>query len=253
MALANLSFFGKSIGLTSQLSILLPDSGNGPFPVFYLLHGLSDDHTTWLRRTSLERYAADIPMIIVMPATGRGWYTNSESPGGRAYEDHITKDVLPFIDRLFPTIQRREGRVIGGLSMGGYGAVKLALKFPDTFCSATSHSGPLMTPLHKPESRPKELQAKGAEFEAIFGKDWRGGPNDPIALAKKCPLHLRPALRFDCGTNDFLLDQNREFHSLLNELPFPHEYQEFDGDHNWAYWDNHIQEALAFHRRQLHI
>src|SRR5271163_4383628 len=163
MALATLSFFSRSIGLTSNITAILPD-GPGPFPVFYLLHGLSDDHSTWSRRTSIERYVSGIPLVIVMPETARGWYTNSETLPGLRYEDHITQDVIPFIDRLFPTIARREGRVIGGLSMGGYGAVKLALKFPDTFCSATSHSAPLLTPLHKPETRPQGLHPMLPEF-----------------------------------------------------------------------------------------
>ena len=91
------------------------------------------------------------------------------------------------------------------------------------------------------------------EFEAIFGEGWRGGENDPVALAKKCPIPLRPALRLDCGTEDFLLEQNREFHEHLTALKYPHEYEEFPGDHSWGYWDLHVQEALAFYRRVLHL
>ena len=253
MALANLSFFGRSIGVTTGLTVILPDAGPGPFPVFYLLHGLGDDHTIWARRTSIERYVSGLPLIVVMPDTARGWYTNSATTPGALYEDHLIKDVIPFVDRLFPTIARREGRVIGGLSMGGYGAVKLALKFPDLFCSATSHSGAVMTPLYKPETRPKDFQPMATEFEAIFGSSWRGGSSDPTALATKCPIHLRPALRIDCGTNDFLLDQNREFHACLDSLHFPHEYEEFPGEHNWAYWDIHVQDAIRFHCRVLKI
>jgi S-formylglutathione hydrolase FrmB len=137
--------------------------------------------------------------------------------------------------------------------MGGYGAVKLALKFPHLFCAATSHSGPLMTPLYKPETRPKDYQPMLTEFESIFGPDWQGGPNDPVALAQKCPLHLRPALRLDCGVGDFLLEQNRDFHTHLQSLPYPHEYEEFPGEHNWAYWDTHIQDAIRFHSKVLKI
>jgi S-formylglutathione hydrolase FrmB len=256
MALMDISFFSRTIGLSSRMMAIVPESGKGPFPVFYLLHGLSDDCTAWTRRTSLERYVSGgggVPMIVVMPETGRGWYTNAAGPGGLAWEDHILKEVVGFVDRLFPTIARREGRVVGGLSMGGYGAVKLALKYPDVFCAATSHSGVVLTPLHKPEERPKELQALMPEFEAHFGRDWRGGENDPVALAKKCPLHLRPALRLDCGTDDFLLSQNREFHEYLQSIRYPHEYEEFPGGHTWSYWDLRVQEAIAFHRRVLRI
>jgi S-formylglutathione hydrolase FrmB len=255
MALAEISFFGKSLGMNTRLMALLPESTGtgGRFPVFYLLHGLGDDCTAWVRKTGIERYVSELPLIVVMPDAGRGWYTNARAGDGRAYEDHLVKDLVPFVDRVFPTIARREGRVIGGLSMGGYGAVKMALKFPEMFCSATSHSGSVMTPLHKPETRPKDLQALKPEFEAIFGQDWRGGENDPLALAKKCPITLRPALRLDCGLEDFLLDQNREFHAYLESIRFPHEYAEFPGDHAWAYWDEHVKEAIAFHGRRLHL
>ena len=92
-----------------------------------------------------------------------------------------------------------------------------------------------------------------AELDAIFGKNCRGGPNDCLALARKCPKKLRPALRLDCGTEDFLLPQNRLYHRRLEQMGFPHVYEEFPGDHNWAYWDAHIMQAVAFHRRALHV
>jgi len=255
MAIAEIHFSGSSIGLATAMNVILPDReacGKGPYPVFYLLHGLSDDHTIWLRRTSIERYMSGIPMIVVMPTTARGFYSNAVMPPGLAYEDHLIKDIVPFIDDFFPTIRGRNGRVIGGLSMGGYGAIKTALKYPKMFCSAVSHSGVLLTPMYKPEKRNFSPRLR-AEFAAIFGKKWRGGENDPVALAKKCPKNLRPALRIDCGTSDFLLDQNREFHAILQQLNYPHQYEEFPGDHNWAYWDIHVQEAIAFHCKALGI
>src|ERR1044071_6734116 len=98
----------------------------GPFATFYLLHGLSDDHTIWLRRTSIERYVSSLPLIVVMPDGERGFYTDAQE--GFAFESAITKDLISFIDRTFPTKADRSGRAIGGLSMGGDGAVKLALK-----------------------------------------------------------------------------------------------------------------------------
>src|SRR5215831_16091455 len=98
MALAEISFFSKSISLMSRMMVILPDGGGeggGPFPVFYLLHGLSDDCSIWLRRTSIERYVSGIPWIVVMPETGRGWYTNAATLPGGMYEDHMIKDVIP--------------------------------------------------------------------------------------------------------------------------------------------------------------
>lgn len=251
MALCSVNFYGQSIGLATSMNVIVPESGAGPFPVFYLLHGLSDDHTIWLRRTSIERYVANIPMIVVMPTTHRGFYTNGQAPGTYRYEDHFIKDVVGFVDRLFPTIKSRAGRVIGGLSMGGYGAVKLALKYPDLFCAATSHSGALLGPNFAPPGKQKDMDGVDAEFLAMFGSCFRGGPDDVLALAEKCPKKQRPALRVDCGTADFLIEHNRLFHEALKKLDYPHEYQEFSGAHDWAYWDEHVREAVAFHVARL--
>jgi putative tributyrin esterase len=266
MALVEIAFRSTSIDMASRMIAIVPDAVPGPYAVFYLLHGLTSDYTSWTRRSSLERYVGGpasggspdgLPLIVVMPDTARGWYTNAVGmPAGAVigkYEDHIVKDVVPFVDRIFPTKADRAHRVIGGLSMGGYGAVNLALKYPQMFSAATSHSGAVMTPLHRLEERTPDAQALRGEFEFVFGKEWRGGENDSAALAEKCPKEMRPKLRLDCGTEDFLLGQNRDFHAHLEKIGYAHEYEEFPGEHNWAYWDVHIQEAIAFLRRHLGI
>jgi S-formylglutathione hydrolase FrmB len=269
MALANIHFPGASIGLATAMNVILPNQqhGAGPFPVFYLLHGLSDDETIWSRHTSIERYAANLPLIIVMPTTARGWYTNSKADPKRAYEDHIIKDIIPFIDRTFHTINDRKGRVIGGLSMGGYGAIKLALKYPQLFCSAVSHSG-AVAPFQYFQEDPRRNADFIQEFVGIFGEDAAGGDNDPLALAEKCHKKLRPALRIDCGQGDSLIGQNRALHRQLDKLRYPHEYQELPADpayqdrgplspwtggHDWNYWDLAVQHALVFHCKQIKI
>ena len=225
--------------MTSLMVILPDDAGPGPFPVLYLLHGLSDDHTAWTRRTSLERYVAGQPLIVVMPDGGRGWYSNSATEPAGAYETFIVRDLVGFIDRTFQTRAERGGRAIGGLSMGGYGAVKLALKHPQTFCAAVSHSGAL--------SRPEERNfEQGSELRRIFGERPAGGPDDIYALAEKVPRGSAPALRIDCGVEDFLLEYNRNFHRHLDALELAHEYAEHPGGHDWAYWDEHVRETLAF-------
>jgi len=253
MALAQLHFFAPSIGAQSIMNIILPDAGKGPFPVLYLLHGLSDDHSIWLRRTSIERHVAGMPLVVVMPGVHRGWYTNWHANPELRYEDFIMKDVMGFVERTFPVKTSRAGRCIGGLSMGGYGALKLALKYPETFISAHSHSGALLTPLHKSREWGPNPSPLLAESRRVFGPKHFGGPNDLVALSRKCPKAKRPALRLDCGLDDFLLQQNRHFATHLKAIRYNHEYAEFPGAHTWAYWDEHVQEALAFHRRYLKI
>ena len=141
MAIATLNFYSSSLQKQTPCNVILPEieGHDGPFPVYYLLHGLSDDCSMWGRKTSIGRYVQMLPLIVVMPDGGRGFYT--DAPEGFAYESFITRDLIPFVDRMFHTVAERSGRSIGGLSMGGYGAIKLALKHPELFVSANSHSG----------------------------------------------------------------------------------------------------------------
>ncbi len=246
MATMRVGLFGDSISKQANMTVLLPDrvEAGGPYPVLYLLHGMSDDDTIWTRRTSLERYTADMPLIVVMPDGARSFYTDARR--GPAYESHIMKDVIGFTERFFPAIRERRGRVIGGLSMGGYGAMKLALKHPDIFCSVVSHSSAFDI-----AKRLKDREDLQDALALIFGDDPAEGGNDIFALAEQIDRSKLPAIRFDCGTEDGLLEDSRDFHKHLEKLGIEHEYEEFPGSHNWGYWDVHVQEALAFHARAL--
>jgi len=179
-----------------------------------------------------------------MPDGGRGFYCDAVQ--GFAYETALITDLIGYIDRMFHTRAERSGRCIGGLSMGGYGAIKLALRFPDLFCSAVSHSGAMNFAHVYPDPN-------HAEFGRVIGENPVGGLNDLYALAESIDRTKLPALRIDCGEEDFLLDMNREFHTHLEKIGVPHEYQEFLGAHDWGYWDMHVQEAIAFHARHLGI
>ncbi len=248
MAFATIHYFSRALTKASAFNAVFPDDPAvaRPWAVFYLLHGLSDDHTIWMRRTSIERYVAGLPLVVVMPDGGRGWYTNANE--GYAYEDDLISDVIGLVDRTFPTKADRAGRAIGGLSMGGYGAVKLGLKHPDLFASVNSHSGAVGFCQFANSSN-----RISPEFARIFGESPKDGAEDPFAIVKRVDHGRIPALRLDCGRDDFLLDQNRSFHEHLNTLHVPHEYAEYDGAHDWAYWDLHVREAVEFHARNLRL
>jgi putative tributyrin esterase len=242
MALLDVHFEGTAIGKQSSMLVVMP-TGPGPFPVLYLLHGLSDDHTIWLRRTSIERYVSGLGLIVVMPDGHRSFYANDPRPGGLAYENHMTQDVVGFVDRVFPTIAKREGRAVAGLSMGGYGAVMLALKNPGLFAAAVSHSGALAF------TRQKRSDAPFGPLENALGRDY-----DCHRLASavlKSGARQKPALRFDCGTDDFLIGHNRGFHAHLAKIGYAHEYEEHAGAHSWEYWDAHIRETIPFVMRHV--
>ena len=252
MAFGEFHLFSPALGKQTALSVVLPEVENqtGPFPVYYLLHGLSDDNSAWSRRTSIERYVQMLPLIVVMPDGGRGWYCDAPggSANGYAYERAIIEDVVGFVDRSFNTRAERGGRAIGGLSMGGYGAIKLALKYPELFGSANGHSSAL-------GFAHAESFMDNPEFARIIGPQAGGSGNDLWTLAQRFQDNAAamPALRIDCGTGDFTLEQNREFHAYLDELKLPHQYEEFAGAHDWAYWDKHVQGAIRFHAAHLGI
>lgn len=249
MSLLQVHWRSNLLAQKVTMNVLLPDQGEPPFAVFYLLHGLSDDYSIWLRRTSIERYVEGLPLIVVMPDGHRSFYTDMHD--GPPYGQHMAEEIPAFVERNFPARRDRAGRCIGGLSMGGYGALRLALAYPHRYASVTSHSGALMAGRReKPrEGGPLSLQ----EARRIFGERPRGTHHDLVHLAERAkeantPL---PAIRIDCGRDDFLLDDNREFHAELDRLGVPHEYEEFPGAHNWAYWDLHVIEAIEFHARNL--
>jgi len=244
MAFLQVHFWSPVLLKQAAFYAVVPQQGRGPFPVLYLLHGLSDDHAIWHRRTRIEIYAERYPLIVVMPDGFRGFYTDHHE--GPAYGRYIVEDVIGFAERLLPAARKRSGRCIGGLSMGGYGAVRLALAHPKLFVSAHSHSGAF--------NLGGQRQRRGRdEFRRIFGPRPQGSAHDVFALARK--LKRRggpwPKLKLDCGTEDFLIQDNRDLHAFLTREKIPHQYGGHPGGHTWDYWDLHIREALAFHARAL--
>jgi S-formylglutathione hydrolase FrmB len=246
MAFCTMNFWGQSLLRQCSMNLVIPEGlkRGQKIAVLYQLHGLSDDHTIWSRRTSIERYVSGLPLMVVMPDGGRGFYCDAvEGPAG---EKHIMNDVIGFVERCFPVRRDKWGRAVGGLSMGGYGAMKLALKFPDVFASVVSHSSAFDF-----AHNAKRLDCP--EFRRITGDEVPGGRDDLFAIAEKLEAKKAPAIRFDCGTSDGLLQGSRDFHRHLARLKIRHEYREFPGEHNWDYWDVRVQEAIKFHMKRLKV
>ena len=227
--------------------VILPETGQPPFETYYLLHGLSDDYTTWIRRTRIEWYVRNLPLMVVMPEGLRGFYTDNNV--GPAYGRYMGEELIAFVERNFPARRQREARHIGGLSMGGYGAVRLALQFPHLFGSANSHGGAFMRgPIGGTKDQPDRFSSFPGEMEQVFGDKPVGSDHDILALAQRArTAGALPRLYLDCGTEDYLLSANRELHAALDMLDVSHTYKEFPGAHDWDYWDRHVPEAIAFH------
>jgi S-formylglutathione hydrolase FrmB len=248
MPLCDVYWFSNVLQKHVGMNVILPTAGEPPFATYYLLHGLSDDYTGWLRRTRIEWRVREFPLIVVMPDGFRGFYTdNAEGP---AYAKYIAEEVVDFVERNFPAKRIRAGRCIGGLSMGGYGALRLALSYPDRYASANSHSGALLYGHLNGVRDPSPLTP--LEQRQIFGSEPAGSSHDIFALAAAAKQSAElPKLMLDCGVDDHLIGESRALHDELNRLQIAHEYREHPGAHDWDYWEAHLPEALAFHVRAL--
>ena len=141
MSYGTFHFLSAALQRHQTLSFIVPDParvGPGPYACFYLIHGASDDHTAWMTNTGIWRYVRDLPLVVIMPDVERSFCVNTA--GGERFEDFLVEDLIAWVENTFPVKPGRENRAVGGLSMGGYGAMLLGLKHPDLFCSVGSHS-----------------------------------------------------------------------------------------------------------------
>lgn len=253
MMLLNVDFHSDALEHATRVTVLLPqnaatqigmDSSDAPTcRTLLLLHGLSDDNTIWQRRTSIERYVSERNMAVIMPDAGRSWYTDTAR--GERYAEHIYNEVPSVCRAAFRQLtDRREDNFIAGLSMGGYGALKGALLYPERYaaCACFSSCVDFAGRIDDPRSE--------GFFANIFGSEaeFRGSDNDVISLIPQVAKRADnlPAAYVSCGTEDFLLRDSRLMRDLLTENGYRVEYSESPGRHNWEFWDAEIQKALDF-------
>jgi len=223
----------------AQIGIDAAKKQKDKYPVLYLLHGMSDDYSTWTRRTSLERYVSKLPLVVVMPSGGRSHYTDMAS--GPLYWTFISEELPRIVKSFFPVSDRREDTFAAGNSMGGYGALKLALRKPDKFSAAGGFSGALCLDWMK------SSDTRAVEAEKIFGK--KPKPCDDLMkisseLARSSKP--KPKLYQGCGTEDFLYKYNIKFKNHVEKLGYKLTYAERPGLHEWGFWDQEIQNFLKW-------
>ncbi len=248
MALLHVQFHSDVLGMAASMDVILPQKSNSLIGMsttagatcktLYLLHGLSDDHTIWQRRTSIERYAADKNLAVVMPAAGKSWYTDMAH--GDRYQTFITKEVPAVCRSMFRCMSDKpEDNFVAGLSMGGYGALKMALSDPSAFGGAASFSGAIDV---------ANSRRFGGHWSDIFGDPATiaGSDNDVYTLIQKAAESGAPLPRIYlwCGLQDGLIDDSRRAKALFEQYGYDLTYSETDGDHSWFYWDREIQNAL---------
>ena len=241
MALITLHFESACLGKNVTVNVVRPDGEtNG---VLYLLHGLSDDESIYLRRSSIERYAERAKLTVVMPNGDRYFYT--DTPGCGHYFSFITEELPRVMQQTFANFPtEREKTFIGGISMGGYGSLKAALRCPEKYSSVLCLSG--------------AFDICGmAESSFLGGCDWwqsilgnvesaRGGSEDVFALAEKQKAKgvALPRITMWCGESDFILDQSRRMYQHLRDLGYEVSYAESAGAHCWDSWDPALENFI---------
>jgi S-formylglutathione hydrolase FrmB len=248
----------KLMGREMPYRVVFPasyDVDGGPqkrFAVIYLLHGLTGNYRNWTDRTKVAEYARDHSFLIVTPEGGNGWYSDSVTVETDKYESYILNELIPEIDKNFRTVATREGRAVAGLSMGGYGSVKFGIKHPEKFFLVGTFSGALGVA----SFTEKNSGQLGKSIEAILGPEGSDNrkANDVFGLLREMNADRIKALPFiyqSCGTEDFLIQNNRDFMALLSEKKIPHEYRQLPGIHFFQFWNDQIREFLAVAERKL--
>lgn len=252
MAFMELKFFSETLGMQTSVYVVMPQKstngeigvtrGNfgteseGKYKCLYLLHGLSDDHTIWLRRTSIERYADAKGICVVMPDGDTSFYTDMKY--GKKYYTFIAKELPRIICQFYNVSDKREDNYIAGLSMGGYGALKIGLRNCNYFCAAAGLSA--VTDMERRKHNTPHLMVP------IFGEELIVPEEDHLftLVEKKAQDPYKPRIYMGVGTDDTLYGENVRLKEAFAANGYDITYRESKGDHNWAFWDEYIQYVL---------
>lgn len=246
MALLEGNVFSKVLGMDTGLTVYLPQGSrnacSGDRPVLYLLHGLSDNHSTWVRNSMAALYAEQVGMALVCPEVQRSFYMDMDA--GAAYFTYIAEELPRMCRDLFHITDDPAKTYIAGNSMGGYGALKAALRYPKSFAAAGSFSGAVdVKARFQAESFGLSLKERaGAVGDAVQAQD------DLLMLTARAVNtgYRLPSLYLTCGLSDFLYEDNKRFRQQLDFLHIPYAYEEWAGEHNWSFWNTSIQRFLQF-------
>ena len=244
--LRHLTFNSLALKGRGDVTIFVPPGceREDRLPVALLLHGVHGSHWSWSMKGGAHLTALNLiekqliePIVLVMPSDGlRGDGSGYIAHADADYEQWIMQDVIGCVTEVIPCLDSRSTLFIAGLSMGGYGALRLGAKYAERVGGFSGHSS---------ITQPGQLARFTGEPLTFYREALEREDADPLYWMKKHRENL-PPFRFDCGTNDALIEDNRELHQSLVELNIPHQYFEFEGEHNWTYWQKHIADTLRF-------
>ena len=244
MPFVEVHYFSDVLNIDVTVNVLLPNRDEGETcRTLLLLHGLSDDHSTWMRRTSIERYAEGHNLAVIMPCGDRCYYTDTKT--GRRFGEFIFREVPETCRSMFRQMtDKREHNFIAGLSMGGYGAIKGALLYPERYAAAACFSA------HVDHGKRFKLRPDNPFLCNIFGSpmEFEGSENDIRFLARdRAEKGVKlPSVYIACGTEDDILDDSHMLRDVLTENGYDVTYFEGPGNHTWEFWDTEVQKAIKF-------
>ena len=236
------------LGQYRQVDVIYPDrdqiaetESDTDIPVLYLLHGMGGNHNSWAFRTNIQRLLRKTNLIVIMPNSENGWYTNTKY--GVRYYDAIAKELPQVMQRFFPSMtKKREKTFIAGLSMGGYGSFKLALT-TNNFACAGSFSGALGLSV---EMITDETSESKEYWQGVFG-DLEGKDIEQHKLVNLAKQHDKKTKFFAwCGLEDFLFDSQNKAVADLKALGLDIDYRTDHGRHEWYYWEKQLEAYLEW-------
>jgi len=259
MAVFHVTFNSESLGRSVPLVVILPTDkmylpgmprreAGKPYKTLYLLHGVIGSCTDWLYGTRIQRYAEERDLAVVMPSGDNSMYLDHAVD---KYGQYIGQELVDFTRRSFPLSHKREDTFIGGLSMGGFGAMRNGLKYHRTFGAIVALSSafvldetvliPVEHPVFPSDTMEYRHQVYGGDLEAALRSD-----RNPAFLVEELAKAGAdfPAIYMACGTEDFLLERNKRFHDTLHQYSVPHTFELGPGSHEWDFWDTWIKKAL---------
>lgn len=254
------SLFSPALGRYERYTVLFPDGyhhGEERYGVLYLLHGFNGDHTSWHRSTRLVEYAASVPLLIICPDAGNSWYTDAVTgPSGRIETMFIT-ELIPAVDARYRTRPERAYRSVAGLSMGGFGALKFGVTYPQLFGFAAGLSPSIQFPAGLEDSAivARRSAASNASVQAAFGAKrspvWER--NDLFRLAERADAATLPYLYIAVGSQDGIPEiplQAGTLAGILRIKGAAFELHESPGAHTWEYWDAALGRMLDRFRKR---
>ena len=244
VTIVDITFHSAALNRDMQYRVILPASisAGGKLPVVYLLHGGGGTFRDWSNYSDVARFA-EPGFILVMPQADNSYYTNAAEGSRDRYEDYIVQDLIADVQEKFPAAPGRDNRAVIGVSMGGFGAVKLALRHPELFAFAGGISSAIDVP-SRPFSMKRVRQWLG--HKAIFGP-WGSQTrreSDPFILARSVDPEKVPYLFLTCGQQEGLLPANRQFAALLAQRHFHYEFHTAPGGHDWNQWNAWLPQCF---------